>query len=85
MRRNGNGTLKRRIIRIDEDKCDGCGQCVPACAEGAIRMIDGKARLTSDRFCDGLGACLGHCPRGALTVEERQSAPFDEQAVAAHL
>ena len=85
MRRNGNGTLKRRIIRIDEDKCDGCGQCVPACAEGAIRMIDGKARLTSDRFCDGLGACLGHCPRGALTVEERQSAPFDEQAVATHL
>jgi NAD-dependent dihydropyrimidine dehydrogenase PreA subunit len=85
MRRNGNGTIRRRIIRIDEDKCDGCGLCVPACAEGAIRVIDGKARLASDRFCDGLGACLGLCPRGALTIEEREGEPFDAHAVATHL
>ena len=84
MPRNANGTIRRKIIRIDEAKCDGCGQCVPACAEGAIRIIDGKARLISDRFCDGLGACLGHCPRGAISIEERKSEPFDEEAVAAH-
>ncbi len=67
---------KRQIIRIDQDKCDGCGMCVPSCAEGAIQIVDGKAQLLADRFCDGLGACLGECPQGALTVEEREAEEF---------
>jgi ferredoxin len=67
---------KRQIIRIDQDKCDGCGVCVPSCAEGAIQIVDGKAQLLADRYCDGLGACLGECPQGALIIEEREAEEF---------
>lgn len=76
---------KRAIIHIDEEKCNGCGLCVPNCAEGAIKVIDGKARLISDNLCDGLGACLGHCPQGALIVEDREAPEFEDSAVVEHL
>ena len=73
--------MKREIITIDEDKCTGCGLCIPNCHEGALQMIDGKARLISDLMCDGLGACIGHCPEGAITIEKREAAPYNETLV----
>jgi Pyruvate/2-oxoacid:ferredoxin oxidoreductase delta subunit len=75
----------RRIVKIDEEKCNGCGLCIPNCAEGALQIVDGKARLMSEKFCDGLGACLGHCPEDAITVIEREAEDFDEKAVEAYL
>lgn len=72
--------MERSVIRIDEEKCTGCSLCIPNCPEGAIQVIDGKARLVSDLLCDGLGACLGHCPEGAITIEKREAEPYEERA-----
>jgi NAD-dependent dihydropyrimidine dehydrogenase PreA subunit len=77
--------VKRLLIEIDEELCDGCGNCVPGCAEGALQIIDGKARLVSETFCDGLGACLGECPQGALTLRETDTVEFDEKAAMEHV
>lgn len=73
--------VKRKVIKIDQDKCVGCGACIPGCPEGALQMIDGKARLISDLFCDGLGACIGECPVGAIEVEEREAEEYSERKV----
>lgn len=78
-------TTKRQIIKIDDAKCTGCGECLPNCPEGALQIIDGKARLISDLFCDGLGACIGHCPEGAISTEERQAEAYDERKVMANI
>lgn len=77
--------MKRNIIEIDETKCNGCGECIPNCPEGAIQVIDDKARLISDLLCDGLGACLGHCPQGAINIIERQAQAYDERKVMANM
>ncbi len=76
---------KRKIIKIDEEKCNGCGLCIPNCPEGALQVIDGKVHLISDLFCDGLGACIGHCPQGAITIEEREAEKYEERKVMANI
>lgn len=75
----------RKIVLIDESKCNGCGECIVNCAEGALEIIDGKAKLIKDIYCDGLGACLGHCPLDAITIEEKESEEFDEEATLEYL
>lgn len=77
--------IKRKIIKINEEKCNGCGLCLPGCPEGALQIVDGKAKLVKESFCDGLGACIGECPQGALAIEEREAEKYDKEGVIAHL
>ena len=77
--------MQREVIVIDEEKCDGCGQCIPTCHEGALELVNGKVQLVAEKLCDGLGACLGECPQGALRVERRDAEAFDEAAVEVRL
>jgi NAD-dependent dihydropyrimidine dehydrogenase PreA subunit len=77
--------VNRKIIKINEELCNGCGQCIPKCVEGALQIVNGKAKIVKDNYCDGLGACIGHCPQSALTTIEREADDFDEKAATAHV